>query len=394
MRRAASVSVEPENVRGRYLNNAGAGLVSAKTVRTMVEHLHLEAERGAIDAAAEVKVRAAGFYTSVGALLNARADDIAYMDSASRAWAMALYGSHLRRGDRVVTFASEFGSNLVSLFHYTSSVGATVEVVPVSRDGEFDRVVLREALASGASMVAMSHVAAHGSIVNPVVEVGALARQFDVTFLLDGCQAVGQIPVDVVKIGCDAYTGTGRKWLRGPRGTGFLYVRSGSRFRTPQVDLASADLRLDRDQMPEPRVEVRPDARQFELWERSYAGMLGLASAIDDYLALDRAQVQRDIAAKADAIRRAVAVNEDLVLVGRESSASGIVGFYARSSRVDREMTARLADARLAVSTMAEWDAPLHFPRGAERVFRVSPHYFTSDEIVAEACAVVGPYRS
>ena len=141
---------------------------------------------------------------------------------------MALYGLPVGSGDEIVTLSSEFGTNLVSIFHFATRVGARVKVLHCTPSGSFDMSELQACLESGARLVAISHVSAHASIVNPVVEIGKMVAQHGALYLVDGCQAVGQMDIDVVKIGCDAYTATGRKWLRGPRGTGFLYVKDGS----------------------------------------------------------------------------------------------------------------------------------------------------------------------
>jgi selenocysteine lyase/cysteine desulfurase len=371
--------------KARYLNNAGAALPSDTTLRTQIEFLQDEAKLGATVAAAQAQQGVREFY-DLAAELVGESDPtrIAYMDSASRAWDMALYGSGLSNGDRIVTLSSEFGTNLISLHHYAAQVGAEVDILPVNLDGTFDLARMRD-LVEGSALVAISHVAAHGSIVNPVEAIGNLCRQFGTTYLVDGCQALGQFRVDVHAIDCDAYTATGRKWLAGPRGTGFLYVRSGSRFRTPYVDLANAALVYDGTVS----VRVNETAKQFELWERSVAGLLGLSSAIRETMrTLADDQLAKSWQDAATRLRASVVANPKLTLIGEPVSQSHITGLIAERNVMDH-LLREFEQIHLAVSVMGRYDAPVHLPDGATRIIRLAPHYYTPLEVVDAAIEVI-----
>jgi selenocysteine lyase/cysteine desulfurase len=229
----------------------------------------------------------------------------------------------------------------------------------------------------------------HCSIVNPVRDIGQLAKEHGAIFLLDGCQAVGQFPVDVKSTQCDAYTATGRKWLRGPRGTGFLFVSSSSSLRAQQIDLAAADFALD-DQSKVIGVNVRTDARQFELWERNIAAMLGFSSAIDEYLEQGPDVVATRIRTLANRIRKEVSTNTNLTLLGRVESESGVVGFYVNDPKREEFVRAKFEEEDVEISIAKNWDCPLHFPRtGVTSIFRLSPHYYTADSSVDVACEIL-----
>lgn len=370
----------------RYFNNAGAGLPSSKTLTIQIDHLRREAQIGAYPAATEAAERLKEFNTDCMELIGA--DDptqIAFMDSASRAWDMALYGSSVGPGDIITTLSSEFGTNLVSVFHFAGKVGAEVRVVPCHHDGTFSMSDMTNAIA-GASLLAVSHVAAHASIVNPVEELGVLARKHGVAYLLDGCQSLGQFKVDVNAIGCDAYTATGRKWLCGPRGTGFLYVRPTGRFNTPYVDLANASLKLN--EAGRTYVAVNPTAKQFELWERNIAGVLGLSNAVKEaQCLLNDTHAMKTWSLKADRIRTAVASNSKLILLGSASSASKTTGFIASQDLLTAAKHAFAAED-LTVSFMGTYDAPMHVPSGYSTIVRIAPHAYTPDSAV-EAMAEI-----
>jgi len=373
-----------------YLNNAGAGLMSSNTLDVIIGHLQRERNIGAYLAAQESRSQIEEFYNRAANLVNAaNPNEIAFMDSASRGWNMALHGAELCSRDHIVTLASEFGTNLITLFDRARQVGATVQVIQCDSTGNFSIDEVATALNKGARMIAISHAAAHGSIVNPVHEIGTLAKQYGAIYIVDGCQAVGQIPVDVRSIQCDAYISTGRKWLCGPRGTGFLYIRASSPFRTPQLDLASADLVLDTE-LKVLGVDVRTDARQFELWERNVASMIGLSSAMAEYLEQNQSTIAARIHALANRLRTVVSENSNLNLLGRLDSESGIVGFYLTDPTREESVRDKFEQEGLGISTMNDWDCPLHFPRnGATTIFRLSPHHYTPDSSVITACEIL-----
>jgi cysteine desulfurase/selenocysteine lyase len=373
-----------------YLNNAGAGLMSAKTLEVIIEYLKLESKIGAYHAAAESKSLMQDFYSNAAKIINANSDsEIAFTDSASRGWNMVVYGAMLRKGAKIVTLSSEFGTNLVTLFDLAKKLEGTVIVINCDSKGLFSLDEIETELKNGAALVAISHAVAHGSIVNPVDEVGVLAKKYGAIYIVDGCQAVGQFKVDVQQIQCDAYMTTGRKWLCGPRGTGFLYVKQSSAFRTTQLDLASADLIID-SQSKVTNVEIRKDAKQFELWERSIANMLGLSYAISECLAKNISEISEQIQFLSNRLRKIVYSNPKLNLIGEVESSSGIIGFYLEDASKEEILKEEFKKNDLRISTMSDWDCPLHFPKtGAKSIFRLSPHYTTSDDTIEIASKII-----
>lgn len=373
-----------------YLNNAGAGLMANETYEAVASYLHLERELGAYCVATQKKVLLETFYTNAAQIINASSPtEIAFMDSASRGWNMVIYGSQLHAGDKIVTLSSEFGTNLIILFDYAKQINATVRVVQCNEQGEFSIDEIEDELRNGAKLVAISHTAAQGSIVNPVEEIGRLAKKYGAIYVVDGCQAVGQFSVDVQKIQCDAYVTTGRKWLCGPRGTGFLYIKDFSLFRTPQLDLASAYLVFD-DDFNVKGVNVRKDARQFELWERSYANMLGLATALDICLKQGIDNISARIQVLANKLRLSAQTNPNFHLLGKPVSISGVLGFYLKDYSKEEELKNVFIRHNIGISMMSDWDCPLYFPKnGATQIFRLSPHYYSDFSSIEKVCKII-----
>lgn len=225
-----------------HFNNAGSSLMPLPVFEAVSNALKLEYSVGGYEAERLLGDELRVFYDEFAGLLNAEPEEIAFVENATRAWDMAFYGLPLKAGDRVVTHASEYASNYLALLQQAKRRGIVIDLVPSDAHGQIDLTALEAAIRPETKLIALTHVPTQGGLVNPAVEVGSIARRHDITYLLDACQSVGQIDVDVKAIGCDILSGTGRKFLRGPRGTGFLYVRKAiaETIEPPFIDLLSA----------------------------------------------------------------------------------------------------------------------------------------------------------
>ncbi|REE97552.1 aminotransferase class V-fold PLP-dependent enzyme [Thermomonospora umbrina] len=360
-----------------HLNNAGSALPPAVVHDTVVRHLELEGRIGGYEAADDAADALTASYGALARLVGARDDEIAFTENATRAWDMAFHAIPFKEGDRILTTTSEYASNALGYLLAARRHGAVVEVVPDDDHGGIDLDALARMLdAGGVRLVAINHVPTHDGLVNPVAEVGRLSRRAGALFLVDACQSVGQLVVDVAEIGCDMLSATGRKFLRGPRGTGFLYVRREvtAELEPPFVDLRSADWTG-----PE-SYELRPDARRFENWERFVAGQLGLAAAASYALHLGMEAIEERATALADRLRAELAELPGVTVHDRGARKSAIVTF-THVTVAAPEIVARLAagprriNARVAEQTY-RYDAGVKPPL---RV-RLSPHYYNTEE--------------
>jgi selenocysteine lyase/cysteine desulfurase len=368
-----------------HLNNAGASLPPRPVLDSVIGHLRLEAEIGGYEAADRAAERIEAVYGSIARLINCGPDEIALVENATRAWDMAFYGLDLAAGRRILTAEAEYASNVIAFLQVARRSGVEIAVVPSDRHGQLDVAALERMIDARTALIAVTHVPTNGGLVNPAAEIGAVARRHGVPFLLDACQSVGQLPVDVAAIGCDMLSATGRKYLRGPRGTGFLYVRREwiGRLEPPFLDLHAARW-TGRDAF-----EVRPDARRFENWESYVAGRLGLGAAVDYALALGMERIAASIGSLAARLRDGLGAIPGVVVQDRGLVRSGIVSF-TKDGEEPAEIRQRLQAAAVNVSVSRADSTRIDMEkRGLAAVVRASVHCYNSEAEIDRFCALL-----
>ncbi|MBW8483967.1 aminotransferase class V-fold PLP-dependent enzyme [Actinomadura parmotrematis] len=367
----------PGCARVAHLNNAGAALPPAPVLDAVRAHLELEATIGGYEAQEAAAAEIARFYDAAAALVGASPAEIAYVENATRAWDMAFYSIPFAPGDRILTTASEYSSNAIAYQQVARARGAVVEALPDDAHGQVCLEALEKALrAGGVRLVSLNHVPSQNGLVNPVAEVGRLCRAAGVPFLLDACQSLGQLPVDVDEIGCDMLSATGRKFLRGPRGTGFLYVRKSvlESLEPPFLDLQAAEWHPSGD------VEIVPDARRFETWERFMAGQIGLGVAIDYALSLGLEEIRARVDPLAGRLRDSLAGHKGVTVLDRGIERSGIVTFTVEGREPD-EIKHALRERGVNVN-VTHPSGHGYDPNLAPEAVRASVHYYnTEDEL-------------
>lgn len=366
-----------------HLDSAGSSLPPRAVTEAVVEHLQLEARVGGYRAAELAAERHDRVYDRLAALIGCGPDEIALADSSTRAWQLAALSVPLRPGDRVITSRAEYASNVIAWIQLAERRGVEVVAVPSAADGAIDLDALRGALDERARLVSLTHVNSNDGMINHAREVGRIARAAGVPFLLDACQSVGQMPVSVDDLGCDLLAAAGRKFLRGPRGTGFLYVRRAllDRLDLPVLDLVGA--RVDRG-----RVIPREGARRYEGFERSVALGLGLAAAVEEALDVGLEAIRDHARELAGLLRAGLTALPRVRLCDRGTERSALVTFVVEGHDCDA-LRLRLAARDVIVSTVGR-HAPLAGP-GPElsRVLRASPHAYNDEADVDRFLAVL-----
>ena len=372
-----------------FLDSAGSSLSPVPVLDTVVNHLRREAEIGGYPAAAEQADELAEGYQVLATLLGCERDEIAFTDSATRSWLAAFGAVPLGPGDRVLITEVEYAGNAVPLLHRAAVDGFTVEPIPSDDRGQVDVAALRDLLDERVKLVSLVHVPTNGGLVNPVAEVVTAAHEVGALVLLDACQSVGQLPVRAAELGADLVCATGRKWLRGPRGTGVLVVRRDvrERLRPSQVDMHSGSW----DDATE--ISLRSDARVFELWETSVAARLGLIAAARYALDLGVAEIAAEVSSRAAHLRTGLGELPGVRVHDLGDTRCGIVSFAVDGTSAD-QVKRRLADAGVTVTTTGLSSTRLDMThRGLTELVRASPHYFVSPEQLDHAVAAVAALR-
>jgi selenocysteine lyase/cysteine desulfurase len=354
-----------------HFDHAGSSLMPRPVVQCMVDHLELESRLGGYVAQERKSAELAESYSLIAQLIHAQPSEIAILPSATDAWGRAFYSLKLGPGDKVVTAFNEYCSNFVSLLDRQQKSGIEIIVIGPDEKGELDLAAMEAALDDRVKVIAISHVPSSSGQINPVHEVGKLARRHHIPFLLDACQSVGQLPIDVEAIGCDMLTATGRKFLRGPRGSGFLYIRKSLQSRLEPVMLTNqAALWVSAHSY-----QLRTDAQVMEAWERNVAAQLGLAEAVRYLL---------NIGVKAASDRSHDLPGFRLTDPGHKHSAI-ITCQHDRLS--PQEIKVALEQRNIAVQVASVMHTRLDLEaRGIESALRLSPHYINHDEDIGLLC--------
>lgn len=356
-------------------------------VQAVKDHLDLEARMGGYEAAALAMPRWERAYDAIATLLHCHRDEVAITENASRAWELAFHAIPLKSGDRILTGRAEYVSNWLAFLLVQQRTGCSVELVPDDEHGQIDLDALRRMMDERVKLVASTHVPSSNGLINPAEEVGAIVRGSGAFYLLDACQSAGQLPLDVEAIGCDMLSATGRKFLRGPRGTGFLYVRQAvlDRLEPPFIEHHSATWESVA------RFSWRLDARRFETWEKSYANVIGLAEAVDHALQWGLDAIAERVQHLAASLREGLDALPGVHTRDLGQRRSGIVTFTVEGHDA-MDIMRRLAEQHINVSVGRKEIARLDLEhRGLDRVVRAAPHYFnTEDEVERFVEAIAG----
>ncbi len=375
----------PGCVNVTHFNNAGAGLMSQNVVDTVTGYLKLESMIGGYEAHAREKQRIDAVYDSIARLIGASREEIALCENATRAWDMAFYAVDLQPGDVILTANAEYVSNYIAIMQAARKSGAEIRVAPDDEHGQVSVSGLAEMIDERVKLIALTHVPTSGGLINPAAEVGKIARNANVLYLLDACQSVGQLPIDINDLGCDMLSTTGRKYLRGPRGTGFLYVRKSviERLEPPFLDLQAATWTKMND------YEIQPDARRFESWEKSYASVLGLGTAVDYALDIGLDNIRERVNQLAKQLRDGLAGISGVQVHDQGLHKSGIVTLTVDG--LDPYQLHEILQERGINTSVSPIDyARLDLePRNLDALLRASVHYYNTEREVDRFCGVI-----
>lgn len=370
-----------------HLNNAGSSLPPRQVVDAMVDYLRAEEVGGGYEIADERAADLDAVYGASARYLNCRPDEIAATISAGDGWWRAFTSVPLAAGDRILVGHSEYQANAMGWLQ-AGKRGVEVDVVPNDSSGTFDVEAFESMLDERVKLVSLTMIAMSNGAVHPAAAVGeVLARTgSDAIYLLDACQAAGQLPLDVQQLGCDFLVYTGRKFMRGPRGTGVLFARSDIHARlgdSPFVDGRSATWATPDS------FTYMPDATRFEFGEFGYGAKVGLGVATNYMLDVGIEAIEQRISELSGLLRFDLSAIPKVRVLDQGRHQCGIVTFEVDG--VDSPtVQAALREQRINVSGPTVLMAQLDLgPRSIDQVVRAGVHYFNTEQEVARLCEVL-----
>ncbi|MEU7864309.1 aminotransferase class V-fold PLP-dependent enzyme [Nonomuraea sp. NPDC049141] len=372
-----------------HANNAGSSLQPRPVTETVLNYLALEQRRGGYEAAIERQAERAAVYDDVAHLIGAQPHQIAISDSATRAWNLAFAAVPFQPGDRILTSTSEYASNYIAFLQLQERVPVTVTPVPNDETGQLSVRALANLLDDRVRLVAVTHIPTNGGLVNPAAAIGEVVADSPALFLLDACQSVGQMPIDVRELKVDLLTTTGRKYLRGPRGTGLLYVGDIAleTLKPPVSDLFGAQWTA-RDSYT-----LRADARRFELYESNIAATLGLGAAARYATEVGLRASWSRIRSLAGRLREALTAEPGITVVDQGQVQAGIVTFTVHGWQPPA-LVEQLRSRNINIwhSTVESTRIDME-ERGLQSVVRASVHYFNTEQEVDRLVEAIGSAR-
>ena len=343
-------------------------------------HQELELFRGGYEAEDDARDKLINTYTSIARMLNCKPSEIALSESATASWNSAFYGiaQTFQPGDRILTSRTEYVSNMIAYQQVVKRTGVRIQIVPDDQQGQLNLRALESMIGADVRLIAVTHVPTYNGLVNPVNEVGQIANDYQIPYLVDACQSAGQMPLNVVQMGCDALSATGRKFLRGPRGTGFLYIREQSldKFPPPVLDLYAATW-VEKD-----HYEMQPDSRRYELFESNIAARIGLGVAVEYAMSWGMKEIYSRIRFLAEQLREMLSEIDGVTVRDKGTEKCGIVTFSIDGTEPEKfQMLMRRKNINVGVTKRNS--ALIDFDEwGVNALVRASVHYCnTEDEI-------------
>ena len=365
-----------------HLNNAGSSLMPEPVMKSTTDYLLEEFHKGGYETAADRQGDLDSFYQNCAEMLNAHPDEIAYTDSATTSWQRAFFSINWNHGDEIITGNAEYASNYLSFLRLQQIFDVRIRIASDNQWGETSAKNIAELVNSSTKLIAITHMPTLNGLINPVEEIGRIAKSNGIIYLVDACQSVGHIPLDVEKIGCDILSGTGRKYLRGPRGTGLLYV---------SVDIIPKLLPMSMDLFSSMWVssdefKLRKNAIKFEIFESNLAAKAGLSRAIRYYLDAGPENCFQMISELAVYLRNRLKMIKNVKLTDIGKNLSGIVCIEI-PGKSPFEVSELLKKENIHVSAGAIQNSRLLFEKiNVDEVLRISVHYFNTKEEIDKCC--------
>jgi selenocysteine lyase/cysteine desulfurase len=370
-----------------HLNNAGSALMPAPVVRAIQDHIALESRIGGYEAAEARDDAVQAAYRSVADLIGAQSRNIAFTENATASFTQALSSIPLERGDVILTTRNDYASNQIQLLSLQARLGVQILRAPDRREGGVDTQAMAELIRRRRpKLVCVTHVPTNSGLIQDVHAIGSVCRDAGVLYLVDACQSIGQLPIDVAQVQCDFLSASARKYLRGPRGAGFLYVSD--RVLDQGLEPLYIDMR-GADWIAADHYRARPDARRFENWEFAWALVLATGEAARYAAAIGIEPIRRRVATLASRVRAGLGNIGQVRLLDRGSELCGIVS-AAIAGHDPAALVSALRGRGINTSAQAREYAVIDYDeKQVTASLRISPHYYNTEEEIDLALSAI-----
>ena len=370
-----------------HLNNAGAALMPQPVIDAITDHVRLESEIGGYEAADARAAGVAAGYDAIAELVGAKPENIAVVANATAGFIQALSSFDFAPGDVIVTTHCDYTSNQIQYLALGGRLGVEVVHADDLPEGGVDPQSVRELVVRRRPrLVAVSWIPTNSGLVQDVEAVGAVCEEAGVPYVVDACQAVGQIAIDVARLRCDYLSATARKFMRGPRGIGFMYASDRALERGDHP--LFVDMRGARWVAPDV-YEVDATARRYEDWEFPYALVLGQAAAARYTLDVGVDTARTRAWALASRLREALGAIRGVRALDRGATRCAIVTMAANGRHADTIVAALRKRGINTVSSLREFGIYDFEEKGIETAVRLSPHYYNTEAEVDAAVAAI-----
>lgn len=368
-----------------HFNNAGTSLPPEIVVKTMIHYLEEESIRGGYETEAKYLEELENLYPLVAKFINADREEIALVENASMAWGIAFQGIHWEKGDEIIVSEMEYSTNVLGFLNAKKRFGIKIIKIDQDPEGDFPLQDLEKAIGPKTKLIAMTHIGSGSGSVLPVNEIGEIAQKHHVLYLLDACQTLGQIPINVKEIGCDFLSVTGRKYMRAPRGTGFLYIRKGIQdYLNVYFMDGHSVVGIEEDEY-----KPREDARKFELYEKNRAIQLGFGKALEYASRIGMDRIWERIQMLSTLFRLELSKLDKVEVQDSGGVKCGIVTFTVQGMD-SQDIKTKLAENQINVS-VGNTKSTLYYmnKKHLKNVVRASIHYYNTEEEIQTFCRVL-----
>lgn len=362
-----------------HFNNAGAALPPKSVNEAIIAFLKEEEATGGYEMEARHAESIDQIYKEIAKLIRCQSDEIAITDNASTAFSKALYSIPFQEGDEIITSEIEYSSNFLNYLKLKRDKGINIITIPVGENGPIDIQKLEDSISKKTKLVAVTHMPTSSGAIAPVGAIGEITKQHDILYMVDTCQSIGHYPTFVDELHCDFLTGTSRKYIRGPRGLGFLYARK-SIYKDLDPFMLEA---MGAEWQSTDSYELNYTSKMFEAFEKPYAFMMGLQEAVKYANNLGIENIWSRITDLSTYARSLFAQHKELSLQdGKGKELSGIITLTIKN-KSSLEIQEELKRNKINISICKPFTSLTDMQnKGLDSSCRLSLHYYNTKEEV------------